>query len=232
MKALPNPSWRLVRFIGVTSLGLAGFKQGAKRPDFQDRFGIDKGALSSTGENRYFVLRPGTKRLYASGDERLVITVLDETEVVDGVTTREVEERETKGGQLIEVSRNFFAIDPKSKDVYYFGEDVDMVRNGKVVSHEGAWQSGKDGARFGLIMPGNPKFGLAFYLEVAPKVAMDRARLLSISATAKTPAGTFENCLSFEDTTPLETDAKETKVYAPGIGLVMDADLKLVKRTE
>ena len=36
------------------------------------------------------------------------------------------------------------------------------------------------------------------------------------------PAGTFENCLKTEDTTPLEPDAVEHKYYAKGVGPVLN----------
>lgn len=38
-----------------------------------------------------------------------VITVLDEIQKVDGILKRVVEERESSNGELIEVSRSFFA---------------------------------------------------------------------------------------------------------------------------
>ena len=55
----------------------------------------------------------------------------DETEMVDGILTRVVEEREWKNEELIEVSRNYFSICDETKDVYYFGEEVDMYQGGK-----------------------------------------------------------------------------------------------------
>ena len=39
----------------------------------------------------------------------LTFTVLNETEMVDGIETRVIEEREFDDGELIEVSRNFVA---------------------------------------------------------------------------------------------------------------------------
>jgi hypothetical protein len=163
-----------------------------------------------------------------SGKDTLVITVLEETKVVDGVTTRIVEERETEGGQLIEVSRNYFAVDVATGDVYYFGEDVDMYKNGKVTGHEGAWLSGVDGAKFGLLVPGAPKPGERYYQESAPKVAMDRAEVVSVTEEVKVPAGAFKNCLHTKESSALESGT-EDKYYAPGVGLIKDAEFVLVK---
>ena len=50
-----------------------------------------------------------------------------------------------------------------------------------------------------------------------------------MSETVKVPAGTFENCLKTKETTPLEPDTTEYKLYAKGIGLIVDSGLKLVK---
>jgi uncharacterized membrane protein YkoI len=200
-------------------------KEGA----FSDDFTADKTDLTHTGTNPYFILEPGYQLVLADDKERIVITVLAETKMVDGVECRIVEERETKGDKLVEVSRNYFAISKRTNNVYYFGEDVDIYKDGKVTSHEGAWLSGKDGARFGLMMPGLPLLGSRFYQEVAPKTAMDRAEIVSVGLTAKTPAGEFKNCIKIEETTPLEKGTKEYKLYAPGVGLINDGDLRLVK---
>jgi len=192
-------------------------------------FAVDKRELRSTGRNPYFVLEPGFSIVLEEGAERVTKTVLNETRIVDGVETRVVEERETKDGKLVEVSRNFFAISPRSKDVFYFGEEVDMYQNGRVVGHEGAWLSGVKGARFGLMMPGEPRVHAAFYEEIAPGVAMDRATIVSVSAAFASPAGTFSRCVRTEETSPLEPGAREYKLYAPGIGQVADGSLALVR---
>ena len=209
------------------SIGVCGFSAG-----FTDSFEIDKGELTSTGRNRYFVLEPGYQ-LVLEGKEKgkaavLTITVLNETKLVDGVETRVVEERETANGQVVEISRNYFAISTKTSDVFYFGEDVDMYKDGKVVGHEGAWLSGVNGARFGMMVPGTLLLGARYQQEAAPKVAMDRAEVVSLTETLQTPAGKFEKCLKTEESSALE-GGKEHKLYAPGIGLIYDGSLKLTR---
>ena len=191
-------------------------------------FRVEPGELSATGSNPYFVLEPGYQLVFEDGKEQLTITVLDETKTVAGVETRVVEERETKDGQLVEVSRNYFAISKRTNSVFYFGEDVDIYKGGQVVSHDGVWLAGVQEARFGLMMPGVPLSRARHYQEIAPGVALDRAEIVSVDATVKTPAGEFANCVRVEETTPLEPDTKGYKYYAPGIGLVQDGSLKLV----
>ena len=87
-------------------------------------FSTEKPDLVSTGRNPYFILEPGYVLVLESGDERLVVTVKDETVNVDGVECRVVEERETKAGKVLEVSNNYFAISKRTNSVYYFGEDT------------------------------------------------------------------------------------------------------------
>jgi hypothetical protein len=107
---------------------------------------------------------------------------------------------------------------------------VDVYKGGKIVNHEGAWLHDTGGAKFGLLLPGTPSVGLRYYQEMAPKIAMDRAEVVSLTDRLTTPAGTFEKCLKTEETTPLEKGAREYKVYAPGVGLIQDGTLVLVAR--
>jgi hypothetical protein len=196
-------------------------------PSWRHTFGVSECSLASSGRNTYFVLEPGFRLVLSGGSEKLQITVLAETRRVAGITTRVVEEREWKDGELIEVSRNFFAICPTTRDVFYFGEEVDDVKDGQVVGHTGAWLAGTDGARAGLIMPGDPKVGMKYYQEIAPDVAMDRAEILSLDETLETPAGVFSNSLKTQEGTPLNTNEKEFKTYAPKIGIIQDERLLL-----
>jgi len=198
-------------------------------PGWTSTFQIDPHEWTSTGRNPYFVLEPGYALVLENGGERLVVTVLDETRVIEGVTTRVVEERETKGGQPVEVSRNFFAMSSRSNAVFYFGEDVDVYKAGKVVSHEGSWLAGTKGARFGLMMPGVPLVKARYYQEIAPRIAMDRAEIVSVTERLQTPAGTFNNVLKTIETSQIEPGPGEAKYYAAGVGLLQDGSLKLVR---
>ncbi len=195
---------------------------------WQMEFGIKNCNLQTTGRNPYFILEPGHQLVLEGGDTKLQITVLNDTKTVDGVTTRVVEEKEWKDGKLLEVARNYFAICPQTKDVFYFGEDVDFYENGKVVKHDGSWLAG-NGNNAGLMMAGAPKLRHKYYQEIAPRVAMDRAEVISLNDTCKTPAGTFTNCLKVKEGSAIELAAVEYKYYAPSIGFVGDENLRLIK---
>jgi hypothetical protein len=207
--------------------------QNAGDQGWRDTFQVDKANLSDAGRNPYFILEPGYRLTLTHGKDTLIVNVLDETKVVDGVKTRIVGERETERGELAETSRNYFAIDTTTRDVYYFGEDVDTYKGGKVSGHEGSWLAGVNGARFGLMMPGKPVVGDKYYQEIAPNVAMDRAEIISVNEEVKGPLGPVrKNCLHTRETSAIEKGS-EDKWYAPDVGLLKDGEffLSLVQIT-
>ncbi len=199
------------------------------KDDWQKDFPVNKANLGVKGSNSYFNLTPGYVLSYAKGNETDTLTVLNEIKVIDGVETRPVEDRETKNGKVTEVTKDYYAIDSQTGDVYYFGEEVDVYKNGKVTGHAGTWLSGINGAKFGLMMPAKPQKGQKFYQEQAPKVAMDRIEILSVEEKVTVAAGSFEHVVHVQETSPIEKGLKDHKWYAPGVGQVKDADMPLVK---
>ena len=199
---------------------------------FTESFMQDSCSFQTTGRNNFFILEPGYQ-LVLEGIEgkdkiKLVITVLNETKKIGNIETRIVEENETANGKTVEISRNFFAFCKQTGSVFYFGEEVDMYKNGKIINHEGAWIA-EGNNKAGIMMPGIVLLGARFYNEIAPGVAMDRVEIISLKDTLQTPTGTFFNCLKTEETTPLEPKVKEYKLFTPGIGLIKDGDLLLTK---
>ena len=205
--------------------------------EFSDEFFIDDCTFTNTGQNPFYIpLDPGYQYYYEGeedGEEIVLrISVLEDTEMVDGVETRVIEEYETADGEVIEISRNYFATCVETGSVFYFGEDVDIYEDGEIVGHEGAWRAGEDGAMAGIIMPGTVLVGSRYYQEVAPGVALDRVEHVTMQATVDTPDSTFEGCLEVKETTELEPDAVSIKYYAPDVGLVRDGLLDLVEIVE
>src|SRR3989442_7159868 len=195
--------WLALPLIAVVGIAVGVLAACVKSGDWTSAFMLEPDELVSTGRNPYFILEPGYTLVLEGEGAQLTITVLNETKKVDGVETRVVEERETKGGKLTEVARNYFAISKRTNDVFYFGKDVDMYANGKVVKHDGTWLSGVNGSKFGLMMPGRVLLHAKYYQEVAPKIAMDRATIVSVTETVKTPAGGFKDCVKVKGTRPL-----------------------------
>lgn len=201
---------------------------------FTRQFFIDKNDLATVGVNPYLILVPGYQLVLEGIQEgkrvREITTVLNKTKIVNGVKTRIVEERTIEEGRIAEISRNFFAISKTNNSVFYFGEDVDIFdRKGNVVSHEGSWRAGLKGARPGLIMPGIALVGARFFEEIAPGVALDKAEILSVTASVEVPVGKFQNVLKIRETTVLEPGVIDFKFFARGVGLIRSNELVLVK---
>ena len=124
--------------------------------------------------------------------------------------------------------KDFAAFCKQTGSIYYFGEEVDLFKNGKMTKGEDAWMAeGKNKA--GVAMPGLVLLGARYYQEIAPGVAMDRAEIISTNEKINTSSGNFTNCLKTEETTPLKPREKEYKFYARGIGLIQENDLLLTK---
>lgn len=200
---------------------------------FTDDFDISNYTFSTIGKNKYFILEPGYQLVLEGKDDdetvRLEITVFDETIKIGNIETRIVEEKEMENGQIVEISRNFFAYCNETSDIFYFGEETDMYNNGEITDHEGSWRADEENCKAGILMPGRILLGARYYQEYAPKVALDRAENISTTETKQTPAGNFTGCLKTMETSGLNPKEKEYKMYAPNIGLIQDEDLLLVK---
>lgn len=195
--------------------------------EFTDAFSEDKTDLGPTGSNRYFILEPGHFWVFESQDKqakhlRVTYTILPETRMIDGVEVRPMQSREELDGQVKEITLDYFAISKKTNNVYYFGEDVDIYKDGKIVDHEGTWISGKNGARYGLMVPAVPLLGARHYQEIAPGVARDRVEVMSLTEVVETPAGHFKDVMKQEETNPEEPGHIDYKYYAPGMGMVKE----------
>lgn len=187
-----------------------------------------RGGFNASSTNVYFPMPVGKRWVY-EGDEdgehiRLEITVLDVTEVVAGVTTRVIEERETVDGELVEVSRNYFA-QASDASICYFGEAVDIYE-GDAILHTGSWRADEPGSHAGIFMPANPRPGMEFQMEIAPGVAMDEGRIVGIGPVS-VPAGGFAQTIRVREFNPLDGE-KDYKVFAAGIGLVIDGPVELI----
>lgn len=228
-------------FLTLVLMGLStGSAAAQEEPQFTSQFRIQDCEFSAFGENPYFNLRPGSRRVYRGTENGqtvgTVATVLASTRIIrlpniGRVTTAILEERHTEDGTLVEVSKNFFAVCEETRDVFYFGEQVDIFNPDGTVTHEGAWLAGRNGAKPGIIMPGTFLLGARYFNEVAPDVAMDRDENIEMDLDVVTPAGMFRGCVKVLETTPLEPGAESEKTYCPGVGLVVDDVQELISRS-
>ncbi|TXS95585.1 hypothetical protein FV139_06810 [Parahaliea maris] len=231
-----------VAAISVVSLSALASLPGHDKREFTDEFSCPSGAyINSGGVNQYFPLNVGTvaylnnQACVDEGEcdelEEVTITVTPNTELVDGVLARVVEELELEGGEVVETSLNYYAECDGTGDVFYFGETVVDGDNNPLPD---GWLAGENGARAGIIMPGGSfLLGARYFQEVAPGVALDRGEHVGMGLSFPNPndGPDFENCVLVSDTNFLsDPKGKESdeKVYCPGVGLVMDEELELV----
>ena len=177
-------------------------------------------------DNRYFPLSPGTIFTYRgvskNGQESNTVEVTRNTKTILGVTTTVVHDQVyIEDGSLSEDTFDWYAQD-KRGNVWYFGEDTKEYDHGVLVSTAGSWEAGKGDAKAGIIMLGDPHVGDSYKQEDSPGVVADMAKVISLSETASVGAGTFANCLSTTEWTPIEPGNRARKFYAPGVGVVLE----------
>jgi hypothetical protein len=203
-------------------------------PEFSSSFMFERCKFETTGDNPFFPLRPGWQVRLESDEEVATITVLDETRKVNGVRTRVVEEFESErdGDELVPVERslNFMAYCKQTGSIAYFGEEVFFFDDeGDPIPGTGGWLDGQNGARAGLIMPGTILVGGGYYQEIAPEdSALDKGRIVALEESCEVGDFEFdEQCVQIVDTSDCDPDSEDLKVFAAGIGNVVDEDLEV-----
>ncbi|MEX2649579.1 MAG: hypothetical protein WD673_11255 [Alphaproteobacteria bacterium] len=182
--------------------------------------------------NPFMPWLPGSVWVYRGGDEKITVTVTDETKTVLGVKCTVVRDVVEEDGEPIEDTLDYYAQD-RAGNVWYFGELSQSFENGELVSLEGSWLAGVDGAKPGIVMLANPKKGVVYRQEFALGDAEDAARVITTLGSAKVPAKTCKkSCVVTGDFTPVEPDVLEHKFYASGVGLVLELDPATGDRTE
>jgi len=182
-------------------------------------------------DNPYFPLPAGAKWEYEiregnGSKQKDTLEVLKETRNVNGVKATVVRDTVSTGDQIVEDTFDWFAQD-KYGNVWYVGESVDNYIGGILVSHKGSWEWGVDGALPGIIMWADPSAHLneEYRQEYYLGKAEDMGQVLSVNESVTVPFGSFDQVVKTLDFSKLETNAKEQKFYAAGIGLIKEMDL-------
>ncbi len=177
-------------------------------------------------DNPYLPLTPGSRWLYEGEDdgeiERVEVVVTDQRRDVMGISTVVVRDIVTDGdGELIEDTFDWFAQDVDG-NVWYLGEESKEYEDGEVVSTEGSWEAGVDGALPGIVMRADPKVGDAYRQEYYEGEAEDLAEVAELGASADVPQGEYTDVLVIREWNPLEPDVIEDKYYATGVGVILE----------
>ncbi len=197
----------------------------ASLPTGSESVSLDPAELTTEIDNPYWPMAPGTRWVYretdAEGNEqRVVVTVTNETREVMGIEARVVHDLVTEDGVLVEDTYDWYAQDADG-NVWYLGEETKEYEHGKVVSTDGAWEAGVDGAQAGIAIPAAPEVGLTYRQEYYAGEAEDAATVLSLDEQVEAPLGSYTDVLMTKDYTPLHPEILEYKFYARGIGPVV-----------
>jgi hypothetical protein len=138
-----------------------------------------------------------------------------------GISAVVVRDTVTMEGELVEDTYDWFAQD-RDGNVWYLGEETAEYEDGEVVSTEGSWEAGVDGALPGIVMPAQPAVGDAYRQEFYAGEAEDLAEVVRLGASETVPFGDVDDLVVIEEWNPLEPEAVEEKYFAPGVGLVLE----------
>jgi hypothetical protein len=214
-------------FGGATSAS-AEATAGCKVPRGSEQVRLNPADFTAHIDNPWWPMRVGSRWIYretdpAGANQRVVVTVTQRTKkIANGITARVVHDVVTEDGEFVEVTDDWYAQD-ECGNIWYLGEATKEYENGKVVSREGSFEAGVDGAQAGVIMPAKPTVGLSYRQEYYAGHAEDTAAVVSLGEQAEVPFGYFEKgrVLMTRDLNRLEPKILEFKFYARGIGPIL-----------
>lgn len=199
-----------------------------------------------THPNPFYPLRIGNRWEYRGGGERNTVEIVDETKLIDGVRCLVARDLVFAGGDLTEATDDWFA-QAKDATTWYFGEesksyesfDGDDPRRPELVSVDGSFKAGRDGAKPGIIFLASPTVGDVYTEESSLANAEDATVILSTTyrygqdseldhLVPQQLADRFcsGDCVVTKNFSLLEPDVIERKYYARGIGVFLEVELE------
>jgi hypothetical protein len=206
------------------SMSVTASVSGGNTPQF------DPNNFVTNVDNPFFPLDPGTTYFYEGQEDGIpsstTTEVTHDTKQILGVSATVVHDLAYVDGVLVEETFDWYAQD-KQGNVWYLGEDSrELDENGNVISTEGSWEAGVDGAQAGIIMLADPKKGDRYRQEFAAGVAEDTAQVVALDASACVPYDCFDGLPVTKEWTPLDRGVVDNKYYAEGIGFVLSVMVK------
>ena len=140
--------------------------------------------------------------MYEAEDELIVVEVLEDTKMIDGVlcavvrdtvteipedegddesSLQEEGEEDEEAGDLIEDTLDWYAQDVDG-NIWYFGEIVQNFEDGELTDLDGSWIAGEDGARAGILIMAMPTVNSVYRQEFLLTEAEDMALVISVDA--------------------------------------------------
>ncbi|HKJ23654.1 MAG TPA: hypothetical protein VKB65_02450 [Myxococcota bacterium] len=210
---------------------------GAYDPDFDPESFVDP-----VVGNPFQPLQVGNHWEYEGDGESIVIDVLDETKQIEGVTCVTVRDQASEDGVLVENTDDWIA-EHANGDTWYCGEisqgletfDGDDPEEPELVTLEGSWKAGRDGAKPGILIPADAPVGATYRQEFLPGDAEDMAMVLSRTWSYGNGEGLDGlvpqdladllcdgDCMVTREFSALDPGLYELKYYSPGVGLFLE----------
>ena len=202
----------------------------ASLPQSDEPISLDPAEFTTEIDNPYWPMEPGTRWTYREldpdvGELMVEVTVTTETKTIaNGIEARVVRDTVRQGGEIVEDTFDWYAQDAAGA-IWYLGEDTAEFEGGEIVSRDGSFEAGVDGALPGIAVPADPQPGMSYRQEYFGGEAEDNGAVLSVDEFVEVPHGRFDGALLTRDTNALEPDVAELKLYAPGVGPVLTLDI-------
>jgi hypothetical protein len=217
--------------------------EGRYDPEF-DAKNFDADFTNLPNPNRYFPLRIGNLWEFRSANEVDTVEILNATKLIDGVRCVVARDLVVRNGFLAEATDDWYA-QAKDGNTWYCGEEVkdfetfqgDKPKQPELVSIDGSFKAGRDGAKPGVIFLASPKAGDVYVEESSLNNAEDVTEILSTTYSfgknaeldSFVPAKLAKflcsgDCVVTKNYSLLEPGIFARKYYAPGIGVFLEVE--------
>ena len=181
----------------------------------------ESGPFATTVDNPYLPFEVGAVHVLeglegGTDPIKLQLTVLDETQDVDGVTTRVVEELVWED-QVPAGTQRHYVVQAEDGTVCFYGTEG--------AGTEEEWIAGENDAVPAILMPAHPATGMVFDVVHAPPSDVEPVEVTNVGDSVDTPAGTFDDTV----TLLTEESGPTRKKYARGVGLIDDDGVVLTE---
>jgi hypothetical protein len=192
-------------------------------------FDANQFADSTTVDNAWFPLQPGTRFVYEGSTveddgevvpHRVEIYVTDLTKLIGDVRAVVTWDLDYTNDELVEAELAFYAQDDAG-NVWRMGEYPEEYEDGEIVDAP-TWIHGLAGAHAGIHMQADPQPGTPSYAQGwGPAVDWtDRGQVDQVGQETCVPVDCYEDVLIIAETSASEPDAAQLKYFARGVGNV------------
>jgi hypothetical protein len=158
--------------------------------------------------------------------ERSVLTRLERTKrfTVAGqrVDAAVFEDKAFEAGKHVETALDYYA-QADDGTVYYLGEHVRNIKNGRLISTEGTWLLGKHTDVPGVAMPANPQVGAQWHFEDVPGITTESNTVEETGLRTKAAGRLFTDVIRVQEFIQPQGEL-EYKLYASGTGTIVSYD--------